>query len=74
LPTPAGAWQDITIDFVEGLPLSDGADSILVVMDRFTKYAHFIPMKHPFSAQQVACVFVDSVVRLHGMPKSIISD
>jgi hypothetical protein len=74
LPTPAGAWQDITMDFVEGLPLSEGANAILVVVDRFTKYAHFIPMKHPFSAPQVARVFVDSVVKLHGMPKSIISD
>jgi hypothetical protein len=74
LPTPAGAWQDITVDFVEGLPLSEGANAILVVVDHFTKYAHFIPMKHPFLALQVARVFVDSVVKLHGMPKSIISD
>jgi hypothetical protein len=74
LPIPAGAWQDITIDFVEGLPLSEGANTILVVVDRFTKYAHFVPMKHPFSAPQVARVFVDSVVKLHGMPRSIVSD
>lgn len=74
LPVPAGAWQDITIDFVEGLPLSEGANTILVVVDRFTKYAHFIPMKHPFSAPQVARVFTDSIVKLHGMPRSIISD
>jgi hypothetical protein len=74
LPIPAGAWQDITIDFVEGLPLSEGANTILVVVDRFTKYAHFIPMKHPFSTPHVARVFVDSVVKLHGMPRSIVSD
>ncbi|KAM0887617.1 hypothetical protein ACQ4PT_028880 [Festuca glaucescens] len=74
LPVPAGAWQDITIDFIEGLPLSDGANTILVAVDRLTKYAHFMPMKHPFSAQQVARTLIDTVVKLHGMPRSIVSD
>lgn len=74
LPTPAGAWQDITIDFIDGLPLSEGANTILVVVDRFTKYAHFLPLKHPYTAPQVARLFVDSVVKLHGMPHSIVSD
>ncbi|KAK1607032.1 hypothetical protein QYE76_030705 [Lolium multiflorum] len=74
LPAPAGAWQDITVDFIEGLPMSEGANTILVVVDRFTKYAHFLPLKHPFTSQQVARLFVDSVVKLHGMPHSIVSD
>jgi hypothetical protein len=74
LPVPDGAWQDITMDFVEGLPKSEGYSCILVVVDRFLKYAHFIPMKHPFTTPQVAQVVLDVVVRLHGMPKSIISD
>jgi hypothetical protein len=73
LPVPPGAWQDITMDFVEGLPASEGANAILVIVDRFTKYAHFIPIKNPFSAPQVARVFVDFDVKLHGMPKSIVS-
>jgi hypothetical protein len=62
------------MDFMECLPTSEGANTILVVVDRFTKYAHFIPMKHPVLAPLVARVFVDSVIKLHGMPRSIISD
>lgn len=45
-----------------------------MVVDRFTKYAHFLPLKHPFTSPQVARLFVDSVVKLHGMPHSIVSD
>jgi hypothetical protein len=74
LPTPTGPWQDITMDFIKGLPLSEGYNTILVVVDRFTKFAHFVPLRHPFTAASVARVFVDSVVKLHGMPRSIISD
>lgn len=47
LPVPARPWEDLTMDFIESLPLSDGYDTILVVVDRFTKYAHFIPLRHP---------------------------
>jgi len=74
LPIPHGAWQDISIDFVEGLPSSEGSNTILVVVDRFTKYAHFLALKHPFTAQQVAKLLLDSVVKLHGVPKSMVSD
>lgn len=62
------------MDFIEGLPLSGGSDTILVVVDRFTKYSHFIPMKHSFIAQVVAQVVLDNVVKLHGVPLSIVSD
>lgn len=74
LPVPDGVWQDLTMDFIEGLPKSDGHDTILVVVDRFSKYAHFLSLRHPFSAETVAQLFLDNVVRLHGMPKSIVSD
>lgn len=74
LPVPTGAWRDISMDFVEGLPLSDGYIVIMVIVDHYTKYAHFVPLKHPFTAPTVARQFVDSVVKLHGMPHTIFSD
>ena len=74
LPIPAGAWQDISLDFIEGLPKSEGYSVILVVVDRFTKYAHFLPLKHPYTAISVARLLFDTVVKLHGLPRSMVSD
>lgn len=64
----------MSIDFIEGLPKSDTFSVIMVVVDRFTKYAHFFPLKHPFSTRSVALVFFDNVVKLHGVPHIIVSD
>jgi hypothetical protein len=74
LKIPEEKWSDVSLDFVEGLPKSKGKDVILVVVDRLTKYAHFLPLSHPFTAQQVSKVFMDNIHRLHGMPKVIVSD
>ena len=60
------------MDFITGLPKSHGMSVILVVVDRFTKYAHFIALGHPLSA--LAELFMNTVVRLHGWPEEIIPD
>jgi hypothetical protein len=74
LEVPSQVWADISIDFIEGLPKVHGRSVILTVVDRFSKYAHFIPLSHPYTAASVARAFFDGVVRLHGYPSSIVSD
>ena len=66
---PPEAWHTVSMDFIEGLPTSGKFDTILVVIDKFTKYGHFIPLRHPFTAATVAQLFVDNVYKLHSMPK-----
>jgi hypothetical protein len=62
------------MDFVEGLPRSNGKDVIMVVVDRLTKYSHFIALSHPYNVQTVAQLFIDHIVKLHGVPTAIVSD
>ena len=62
------------MDFIDGLPSSQGYTVIMVVVDRLSKYAHFVPLKHPYTALSVSKAFIWEVVRLHGVLVSIVSD
>ncbi|XP_072088142.1 uncharacterized protein [Arachis hypogaea] len=72
LPIPSNVWVDISMDFIGELPKANGMDTIFVVVDHMTKYARFFPLSHPFTAKDVAVLFIKEVVRLHGFPSSIV--
>ena len=74
LPVPTMVWTDIGLDFIEALPKVGGKSVILTVVDRFSKYSHFIPLAHPYTAETVAQAFFSDIVRLHGIPQSMVSD
>ena len=73
------SWEEISMDFIVRLPksmgtMSNGYDTILVVVDRLSKYYHLISLKHPYSVLSVAEFFMKEVVKLHGIPTFIVSD
>ncbi|GKB94836.1 retrotransposable element Tf2 [Tanacetum coccineum] len=74
LPFHLMSWSKVSMDFIDGLPASKGKTVILVVVDRLSKYSHFIPLSHPYSAIQLAQAFLDNIYKLHGLPKAIVSD
>ncbi|WVZ75843.1 hypothetical protein U9M48_023867 [Paspalum notatum var. saurae] len=75
LAVPAWKWEDIHMDFIVGLPRTQkGYDSIWVIIDRFTKSAHFIPVKTTYRAKQCAELYISQIVSLHGVPLTITSD
>lgn len=74
LPITDKAWEDISIDFVEGLPVVQAKSVVMVVVDRLTKFAHFYAVKHPYTVQQIAQILFMEVLKLDGVSKSIVSD
>jgi len=74
LEVPSLPWTTVSMDFIEGLPKSGGYDVILVIVDKFTKYGHFVPLAHPYTALQVAQLYFHNIYKLHGLPEAIISD
>jgi hypothetical protein len=74
LPIPTMVWTCISMVFVEGLPKSGSKDVILVVVDRLSKYSHYIALSHPYSVNTVAQLFMDNVFKLHGPPIAILTD
>jgi len=74
LPIPKQIWIDLSMDFIGGLPKARGLDTILVVVDRLTKYTHFIALTDPYSAKEVAKLILREVIKLQGFRESIVSN
>ena len=75
MPIPEWKWDKLGIDFITGLPRTQsGYDSIWVVVDRFTKVAHFIPVKTTYTSAKLAKIYMTRIVCLHGVPRTIVSD
>jgi hypothetical protein len=74
LPVPNGPWKGLSCDFITDLPVSHGYDSLLVFVDRFTKMKHLVPCTKTATAPDFARMFLDHVIRLHGIPDSLVSD
>lgn len=74
LSIPKRAWSAISMDFVEGFPLSRGKSTNLVLIDRLTKNGHFLALSHPFIAATVAFEYLQHIYKLHSTLESIVSD
>jgi len=74
LSVPSQCWEEVSMDFITGLPKSEGKSVIMVVLHRLTKYVHFCALSHPFKASIVATAFMETIQKLHGNPKIIVID
>jgi hypothetical protein len=74
LAIPSQCWEEVSMDFITRLPKSEGKSVIMVIVDRLTKYAHFCALSHPFKSSTVATTFMETIQKLHGIPKIIVSD
>ena len=74
LPIPEHVRNEVSMDFISGLPRAKGVDTIMVVVDRLSKYAHFLALSHPLTTKEVDKLFIKEIVHLHRFPKVIISD
>jgi hypothetical protein len=75
LPIPEWKWEDISMDFINRLPRTlKGNDLIWVIVDRLTKVVHFIPVRTTYGGDKLAKLYIDNILKLHGVPKSIVSD
>ena len=75
LPVPDKRWESMSMDIITHLPMSDnGFLSYVVFIDRLSKMAHFVPATASLDSERLARLFVNNIFRLHGMPKSIVSD
>ena len=75
LPIPQWKWDNITMDFVSGFPLTlRKHDAVWLIVDRLTKYAYFLPVRHDYFMDRQAELYVSEIFRLHGIPLSIVSD
>ena len=74
LPIPPTPWSSVSMDFIVGLPASRKFTGIMVVVDRLTKMAHFMPITENNDAPTTATLFLKEIVRVHGLPTDIVSD
>jgi hypothetical protein len=75
LPIPVWKWDEVSMDFITGLPRTQsGHDSVWVIVDRLIKVAHFIPVRTNYGGDKLAKLYIERIVKLHGVPKRIVSD
>ena len=74
LEVPVRRWSSVSLDLITGLPMANGFNALLVVVDRLSKAAHYIKTTTDVNSKQIAQLFFDNIFRLHGIPDSVVSD